>query len=98
MLCGLGFVVIKAFEYHDKWASGITIQTDDFFMLYFVFTGIHLVHVFIGLLILTFVATVARHPGNAAGRIVLIECGALFWHLVDLLWVILFALFYLVPQ
>jgi nitric oxide reductase NorE protein len=95
--CGLGFVVIKGFEYSEKFASGITINTNDFFMLYFVLTGIHLMHVLVGLLILSFLAASSRDMEKASGRLMLIEGGALFWHLVDLLWIVLFALFYLVP-
>jgi nitric oxide reductase NorE protein len=96
ILCGLGFVVIKGFEYSEKFASGITINTNDFFMLYFVLTGIHLMHVLVGLLILSFLAASSRDIEKASGRLMLIEGGALFWHLVDLLWIVLFALFYLV--
>ncbi len=93
-LCGLGFVVIKGFEYHQKIAAGINLNSNDFFMLYFVFTGIHLVHVLLGIGVLTLLTVTARRP-DAAGRMVLIESGAVFWHLVDLLWLVLFALFYL---
>ncbi len=93
-VCGLGFVVIKGFEYHQKIAAGITLNTNDFFMLYFVFTGIHLVHVLLGIGVLTLLTVTARRP-DAATKMVLIESGAVFWHLVDLLWLVLFALFYL---
>jgi nitric oxide reductase NorE protein len=93
-VCGLGFVVIKAFEYGQKISAGINLNSNDFFMLYFVFTGIHLVHVLLGIGVLTLLTVTARRPG-AAGKMVLIESGAVFWHLVDLLWLVLFALFYL---
>ena len=95
ILCGLGFVVIKGIEYHAKFAHGTTVTTNDFFMLYFAFTGIHLLHVLVGLGVLSFLATSARATAMTPGRQMLIECGALFWHLVDLLWVMLFSLFYL---
>jgi len=95
MACGFGFVIIKAFEYGAKFHAGIGFTTNDFFMLYFVFTGIHLMHVIIGLAVLTYLTRVSGKPNAATTGLVWIECGALFWHLVDLLWVVLFALFYL---
>jgi nitric oxide reductase NorE protein len=95
MACGFGFVGIKAVEYSEKFHAGITVLTNDFFMLYFVFTGIHLIHVLIGLAVLAYLQKACLKPGAATTGLVWIECGALFWHLVDLLWVVLFALFYL---
>lgn len=94
MLCGLGFVGIKFAEYHAKFAAGITILTDEFFMFYFMLTGIHFMHVMIGLGVLTYLFFALRRPARA-GEIQTFEGGAAFWHLVDLLWVVLFALLYL---
>jgi nitric oxide reductase NorE protein len=94
-LLGLGFVVVKAFEWSARFAAGQTINTNDFFMFYFMYTGIHLLHVLLGLLVLTMLFIVARRPALDAGAVRLLECGGIFWHLVDLLWIILFALFYL---
>lgn len=95
VICGLGFVTNKAFEWHHKISAGITPETNDFFMYYFVFTGIHLFHVIIGLIVLAISARSCRRPALSAIQLTMIESGAIFWHLVDLLWVILFALFYL---
>lgn len=94
LACGAIFAALKAVEYGAKFSHGITPLTNDFFMYYFAFTGIHLVHVLIGsggLAYLSFVASRAPSPG----RTMLAECAGLFWHLVDLLWIMLFALFYL---
>ncbi|MDB5726681.1 MAG: hypothetical protein JWQ16_3435 [Novosphingobium sp.] len=94
MACGGGFVVVKAFEYGEKVSSGVNIASSEFFTLYFAFTGIHLAHVLLGLVVLGLMAAASRAPVDAArGR--LFECGAIFWHLVDLLWIVLFALLYL---
>jgi nitric oxide reductase NorE protein len=95
MVCGFGFVIIKAFEYGAKFNAGIGLTTNDFFMLYFAFTGIHLIHVLAGLVVLGLLASLSEKPGAGTARLVWIECGAIFWHLVDLLWVVLFSLFYL---
>ncbi|MBN3788531.1 cytochrome c oxidase subunit 3 [Burkholderia sp. Ac-20353] len=91
---GAGFVVCKLVEYGTKIHLGITPVTNDFFMYYFAFTGIHLVHVLLGLGILLLMRMAAQPPASTQ-RLLLIESGGLFWHLVDLLWIVLFALFYL---
>ncbi len=96
ILCGLGFVSFKALEYGEKISSGVGFGTSDFFMLYFAFTGIHLLHVLIGIGVLIFIRSAARDPAAGQSRMVAIESGASFWHLVDLLWIVLFALFYVV--
>ncbi len=95
MICGFGFVIIKFFEYGAKFHAGIGFATNDFYMLYFAFTGIHLVHVMIGLVVLGCLLSLTAKPNAGTTGLVWIESGAIFWHLVDLLWVVLFALFYL---
>jgi nitric oxide reductase NorE protein len=97
MVCGIGFVLVKAIEYHAKFAAGLTITTNDFFMFYFMLTGIHLLHVLVGLCVLFYFRgrlRATRPEGQA--DMVLLESGATFWHLVDILWIFLFALLYLV--
>ena len=74
--------------------EGFTPATNDFFMFYFVLTGIHLVHLIVGLGVLSWMLARARPPADRSA-IVLLECGATYWHMVDLLWVVLFALLYL---
>lgn len=92
---GIGFVIVKAFEYSAKIAQGFTLNSNSFSIYYYMFTGIHLIHVLIGLGVLAFAASRFGRAGRLHGGIGVIEgCGA-FWHLVDLLWIILFALLYL---
>ena len=95
MLLGLGFVVVKFFEYGAKISAGYTLNTNGFFIYYYVFTAIHLIHVLIGLGVLTLVFTGFDRSGRYRASQVLIEGGGAFWHLVDLLWIVLFALLYL---
>jgi nitric oxide reductase NorE protein len=64
-------------------------------MFYFVLTGIHLLHVVIGLGVLSWMLLRTRRPANATESVSAFECGAIYWHMVDLLWVVLFALLYL---
>jgi nitric oxide reductase NorE protein len=93
--CALGFVVTKMIEYSDKIRAGIVINTNDFYMYYYVLTGIHLLHVLIGLGLLFCMARYAAGGAIDAKRVGHLESGASFWHLVDLLWIALFALLYL---
>jgi nitric oxide reductase NorE protein len=95
IVCGIGFVVVKLFEYNAKIDAGYTPASNDFFMYYFIFTGIHLLHVVIGLLVLFFMREAAKSGDIPDGKVSAIECGGIFWHLVDLLWIVLFALFYI---
>lgn len=94
-LCGLGFVVIKFFEYRDKIGAGIMLTTNDFYMYYYLLTGLHLMHVLIGMGVLTYVWRVARAKDFGPQDINILESGASFWHMVDILWIVLFALLYL---
>jgi len=94
--CGVGFVIVKFLEYSEKIRAGITLATNDFFMYYFIFTGIHLMHVLIGTAVLVFLARSTRVGEFDARRMRNLESGASFWHAVDLLWIVLFALLYLI--
>lgn len=95
LVCGALFTALKAVEYGEKISHGITPLTNDFYMYYFAFTGIHLAHVLIGSAGLLYMAAVAAGRPPSPTRTMIVECGATFWHLVDLLWIMLFALFYL---
>lgn len=97
MVCGACFVVVKAFEYHEKIAAGITPQTNSFFMYYFVLTGVHLFHLVFGMGVLTVLwrLTSSRDP-LSRHKLAFVEGGACFWHMVDLLWIVLFPLLFLV--
>jgi nitric oxide reductase NorE protein len=95
ILLGLGFVVVKIFEYSAKISTGITLNTNGFFIYYYMFTAIHLIHVLIGLGVLAYIFSRFDRSGRYAGGLPLIEGGGAFWHLVDLLWIVLFALLYL---
>jgi nitric oxide reductase NorE protein len=95
LACGLLFAALKVTEYAEKIRSGYSMLTNDFFMFYFVLTGIHLLHVLGGCAVLTVFAGKARSGRFAGGNVVGLECAALYWHMVDLLWIVLFPLLYL---
>ena len=95
-LCGLAFMVSKGIEYTEKLGAGISLLTNDFFMYYFTLTGIHLFHVVAGNVVLAVLWLGARSRSVDPQRPVVLECGAIYWHMVDLLWIVLFPLLYLV--
>ncbi|MGH7963126.1 MAG: cytochrome c oxidase subunit 3, partial [Candidatus Binatia bacterium] len=96
LVCAAAFCIVKAFEYSHEVRSGYGPATDIFFTFYFVLTGIHLAHVVIGsgLLVGWITKARARLPWAPARRYV--EGTAVYWHMVDLLWVVIFTLIYLV--
>ncbi len=94
-LCGAGFCVIKVIEYSEKISSGIGITTNEFFMYYYVLTGLHFLHVLIGMAVLIYLAGKTRRELSDKD-IQVFESGAIFWHMVDLLWIVIFPLLYLV--
>ncbi|MGE5478102.1 MAG: cytochrome c oxidase subunit 3 family protein [Bacteroidales bacterium] len=85
---GVAFLVVKSVEYADKAAHGIGIETDTFFTLFYLMTGFHALHVIMGLVVLAIVGW-----KNTVDNL---ETGAAFWHMVDLIWLILFPIVYLV--
>lgn len=99
---GAVFAVTKVVEYSLKLGAGITPQTDAFFGYYFALTGIHFLHYAAGMVVLI-VMLVRVHQASAAeaGLVRFMISGGIFWHMVDLLWVFLFPMLYLlgrVPQ
>ena len=95
IVLGIGFMIIKYLEYSAKFAAGITLTTNTFFNFYFALTMIHLVHVIGGTGVLMVMWANAREGKYHAGSTRGLETGASFWHMVDLLWIFLFALLYL---
>jgi nitric oxide reductase NorE protein len=96
LACGVGFVISKAFEWGGKIAAGITLNSNEFWSFYYMFTGIHLLHLLIGLGVLVWLIRRSRRADPGPADVRALEAGGAFWHLVDLLWVVLFALLYLV--
>lgn len=94
LACGAGFLSLKGIEYADKLAAGIDMSTNDFWMFYFMLTGFHFLHVVVGMVLLVILlfftarGAYGRHDTHA------LETGAAFWHMVDLLWIVLFPLVY----
>jgi nitric oxide reductase NorE protein len=93
ILSGALFGASKVYEWMSEVASGHTFTSNYFFMFYYFLTAIHLFHVMCGFIVL---GVLVRHVRNPALRSqVVIENCAAFWHMIDLLWVVIFALLYL---
>lgn len=88
MALGGAFVAIKLVEYAQEIGGGAGLETSVFFTLYFLLTGFHLLHVCLGIVIL---AVVCRRADP-----VHVETGTVFWHMVDLVWIVMFPVVYLV--
>ncbi|WP_063002651.1 cytochrome c oxidase subunit 3 [Nocardia mikamii] len=90
--CGVVFAVLKVCEWYLEISRGHTVGTE-FFSFYYALTGIHLAHLLLGMLILGIAGRELRN--SCRPRVGLVEQGAVFWHMVDLLWIVIFAIVYL---
>jgi nitric oxide reductase NorE protein len=93
---GMGalFLVVKGFEYAHHFGAGVRLSTNSFYMFYLSLTFFHFMHVILGMVILAAVAVKARRGGYSAADHTGVETGASYWHMVDLVWLILFPLVY----
>ena len=93
MLGGFLFLILKGIEYYFKIESGHILGSNSFFTFYWLLTGFHVIHVLVGLVILLFLQN-----GLKKGKTLLedIEAGAVFWHMCDLIWLLLFPILYLI--
>ncbi|MCW8847692.1 MAG: cytochrome c oxidase subunit 3 family protein [Sedimenticola sp.] len=91
---GAVFLVVKVGEYAHHFGQGINLSTNTFYMFYLSLTIFHFMHVIMGMVILSAVALKARRGGYSAAEHTGVETGASYWHMVDLVWLILFPLVY----
>ena len=107
LIIGIAFLVNKYFEWGVKFEHGIWPGSEHllndfsqgeilFFGLYFVMTGLHALHIIIGLIIILVAAVRVQKGIVNENRASLLENAGLYWHLVDLIWIFLFPLFYLI--
>jgi cytochrome c oxidase subunit 3 len=110
MLLGLTFLGIKAFEYYTEFVEhhvpGLAFQFEPehfehaqiFFSLYFVMTGLHALHMIIGLGIMAVMFVLSLHGIITKDYYNPIEVSGLYWHFVDIVWIFLFPLLYLIAR
>ncbi len=96
ILLGGMFVAVKLWEFNQKFSMGITLETNDFYMFYLTLTFFHLMHVLMGMIILGCIVYKLREGDYTAQEHFGVETGASFWHMVDLLWIVLFPLIYII--
>lgn len=89
------YIVTKLWEYQVLWDGGYGISTNTFYTLYFFITFFHFMHVLLGMIILAFIAIKAKDLGYAESTNGFVS-GAVYWHMVDLVWIILFPLIYII--
>ncbi|MBP7484279.1 MAG: hypothetical protein RLZZ369_931 [Pseudomonadota bacterium] len=94
LMCGGAFLILKTLEYINKIQAGIDVSTNDFYLFYFMLTGFHYLHVIVGMVMLSLLWFFTRRGQYGRDNCHALETGAAFWHLVDLLWIILFPLVY----
>ena len=106
LLAGV-FLGVKSVEYAHKWHDGLIPgvrwtpeagadpHLNLFFALYFIMTGTHALHMLVGLVLMVIVAVRALRGRYSAANTIGVECLGLYWHFVDLVWIFLFPLLYL---
>ena len=94
LVCGVGFLALKLTEYADKLALGVDLSDNTFYVFYFMLTGFHFLHVVVGVLVLAYLWFKTRRGDYGSRNCHALETGGAFWHMVDLLWIVLFPLVY----
>ena len=92
LACGVAFLALKGVEYADKFEAGVGLTTNTFYMFYILLTGFHFLHVLVGVVFIAVLWFHTRRGAYGPGRTHVPETGAAFWHMVDLLWIVLFPL------
>jgi len=93
MLGGVLFLILKSVEYNEKLAHGFVLGYDTFFNFYWLLTGFHVIHVLVGLIILLFMQRTLKKNTAILEDV---EASATFWHMCDLIWLLLFPTLYLI--
>ena len=91
---GFVFLALKSGEYAHHYSEGTNMRTNLFYMFYFSMTFFHFMHVIMGMIILAAVAVKAKRGSYSSDDYTGVETGASYWHMVDLVWLILFPLVY----
>ncbi len=104
--CGFGFLIVKAFEWTAKFEHGLypgaAVLSHKppgemlYFGLYFTMTGLHAIHVIVGMVVLSVIISFIARGKATRERSAAVENAGLYWHLVDIIWIFLFPLFYLI--
>ncbi len=96
-LLGGIFLAGQYFEYTEFFQEGLSLQTNIFGASFFVLTGIHGLHVFVGVLWLLGLSLTSFRGGISKKDHTNVEVAGLYWHFIDIVWIVLFTLVYLLP-
>ncbi|WKV12952.1 cytochrome c oxidase subunit 3 [Marivirga harenae] len=94
IISGCVFIIVKWYEYSEKLDMGLGLEENMFFTFYWLLTGFHLIHVIVGLFILLII--LLNINGKNSVKVENVEAGAAFWHMCDLIWLLLFPALYLI--
>lgn len=95
ILLGIFFLILKSYEFHEKFSQGISLDTNTFYMFYLSLTMFHQFHVALGVVIMIAILWNTKNHRYDSDNHTGIETGAVYWHMVDLVWIILFPLVYI---
>jgi heme/copper-type cytochrome/quinol oxidase subunit 3 len=95
-LLGLSFLAGQAYEFTVFWEEGLSLEQNLFGTTFFVLTGFHGAHVAIGVLILLSLVDASWRGKLTEKDSLAVELGGLYWHFVDIVWIVIFTLIYLV--
>jgi nitric oxide reductase NorE protein len=91
---GAVFIALKSYEYFEKLSAGVALDENMFFTLYWMLTVFHLAHVLVGMVILTWFSVKMKRAASI--DLLDLESGAAFWHMCDLIWLLIFPALYLI--
>ena len=99
ILLGLGFLGFQAYEFTEFVHEGLGLTTNQFGTSFFVLTGFHGTHVAVGVLyLLSLLVASNRRTGLGRDRALHIDIAGLYWHFVDVVWIVIFTIIYLIPN
>ncbi len=96
IFAGCSFLVVKSFEYWQKLEAGLDLRHNDYFTFYWLLTGFHFVHVAVGVFLLAIMWFGLKGRRYSGDDYYDIETSGVFWHMCDLIWILVFPIFYLI--
>ena len=97
-LLGVTFLVLKGTEYSELFAEGLTPGANIFGSVYFTVTGFHAAHILVGIIWILAVVALTIRGRFSSTNFLPVEIVGLYWHFVDLVWVAIFMVVYLLEQ
>jgi cytochrome c oxidase subunit III len=93
---GAGFLSFQVYEFIHFWQMGLTLSSNLFGSTFYLLTGFHGAHVFVGIIYMLTLATMVHRGAIPPAKSITVENGGLYWHFVDVIWLVIFPLVYLI--